>query len=159
VLFCPNLRNSQDRFLPARCCAQPDAVLILRSHMSENANLPVPDDPGVCYKRTYGDDSVLGSFTHGIIMLICCAVLVAWARAQYSLQATGYLTGTVSIIFPVHLRILILLAFSLLSFGLVLTVFSAEEDSTGLVYIVLYASTFGLCVGIQGRCTLLILLF
>ena len=112
------------------------------------------EDHGFCFSltRKEGESSLFVSLLHGITLLGCCATLVFWSVSQYRLRSnnTGFYSGSNAIIFPVHLKILLLLSFALLYWGVVVIVFSLLRISDGILFSLLQGTSFGLKVGIQG---------
>ena len=59
---------------------------------------------------------------HAFLLVVSCGTLMAWTRRQYDQQSEGYYSSDQLAIFPMHLKLLVVLAFfALLQAALIIT--------------------------------------
>jgi len=98
----------------------------------------------------------LNRYLHGLLLVASCGTLAVWAKAQYDMKTNGYFSSSQHAIFPVHLKILVLLSASSLVQGL-LIIFAVEADFDGLVLNLAFGLGEGICDTFQGFITMLLL--
>ena len=75
-----------------------------------------------CSKFDVGSQDVDVWELHAFLLVVSCGTLMAWTRRQYDQQSEGYYSSDQLAIFPMHLKLLVVLAFfALLQAALIIT--------------------------------------